>query len=93
MAMKLSLTLMILPSRPPLVITSSPLDKPSVICLMVACMAASPADATFLELLDFLGQWTDEQGTAIDFDMFNESSADGAPEYGAGSESQVDGEQ
>ena len=66
---------------------------PWVMCLMIACMAASPADATFLEFLDFLGEWTDEHGAAIDFEMFNDSGSDRAAEHGSESESQVNGGQ
>ena len=56
--------------------------KPWLICFLAACTGVISADPTFLELLDFLGQWTDEQGTAIDFDMFNDSkNNDGQSTY------------
>ena len=67
--------------------------KPWLICFLAACTGVISADPTFLELLDFLGQWTDEQGKLIDFDMFNDSMSDHAPEYGAPSDSNANGGQ
>ena len=43
----------------------------SCVCLSVAGIAQ---DRPLIELIEFLGEWSDEDGNEIDFEMFDDST-------------------